>query len=442
MEDYWSLTLVSDLSHEVVLANDTYIRMLAAESSGSRQEQHMKPYRIAMSNDIIDFIKIYFTPLLLFVGTFGNILSFVVFSQPTLKHSTTAFYFRILAIADTLALNFGLWPNWMRDCFGIYIYPITDISCRIQIYLRYTLPDCGVWVLVIMTIERLVGVLWPHHVRNIFTCHRVRISVVVMAIIIAAVNIPSLWVATVDNRNMSVQPCKAANRLAFEIWPWIDLTIYSLLPFLIMMACAVVIIITVYRRQRMLSRRGSINHTRGSQVKTLTVTLLIVVFVFLLLTSPFVIYATTLKSLYGKVNVDFNLFFFVASILRYVNNSVNFVLYCISGTSFRIELMALFRTDRRRLSGGSFSRSESTAINVGRSSIATYVNDGRGSIGSYVNNWRDSIDSYINNGRGSIGSYFNVGRGSINSNRQCMSINSIESPVILELRATMCSKQT
>ena len=417
--------------------------MLTAESNGSQQEHHLKSYHIAMSNDIIDFIKIYFTPILLFVGTFGNIISFVVFSQPTLKHSTTAFYFRILAIADTLALNFGLWPNWMRDCFGKYIYPITDTSCRIQIYLRYTLPDCGVWVLVIMTIERLVGVLWPHHVRTIFTWHRVRISVVVMAIIIAAVNIPSLWVATVDNGNMSVYPCKAANQpLAFEIWPWIDLTIYSLLPFLIMMSCAVVIIFTVYRRQRMLSRRGSINDTRGSQVKTLTVTLLIVVFVFLLLTSPFVVYATTLKSLCGKVNVDFVLFFFVASILRYVNNSVNFVLYCITGTSFRIELMALFRTYRRRLSRASSSRNESTAMNVGRGSIATYVNDGRGSIGSYVNSWRGSIDSYVNNGRGSIGSYFNVGRGSINSNRQCMPINAIESPVILQLKAEMCCKQT
>ena len=439
MKDYWSLTLVSDLSHEVAIANDTYIGMLTAESNGSRQEHH---YRIAMSNDIIDFIKIYFTPILLFVGTLGNIILFLVFSQPSLKHSTAAFYFRILAIADTLALNFGLWPNWMRDCFGIYIYPITDTSCRIQTYLRYTLPDCAVWVLVIMTIERLVGVLWPHHVRTIFTCHRVRISVFVMAIFIAAVNIPSLWVATVDNGNMSIQPCKAANQLlAYDIWPWIDLTIYSLLPFLIMMSCAVVIIITVYRRQRMFSRRGSINDTRGSQVKTLTVTLLIVVFVFLLLTSPFVIYATTLRSLYGKVNVDFTLFFFVASCLRYVNNSVNFVLYCISGTSFRIELMALFR-NRRRLIRGSFSRTESTAINVGRGSIATYVNDARGSIGSYVNNWRGSIDSYVNNGRDSIGSCFNVGKASISSNRQCMPINVIESPVILELRAKMCSEQT
>ena len=56
----------------------------------------------------------------------------------------------------------------MRDAFGVQIYPMTDVSCPIQTYLRYTLPDCAVWVLVIMTIERMVGVLWPHHVRDIF----------------------------------------------------------------------------------------------------------------------------------------------------------------------------------------------------------------------------------------------------------------------------------
>ena len=434
MKDSWTpaAILLSDQS-QVSRENDTYTVMLTTEINNAGQEQHMVSYRIAMSNDTIHLINIYFTPILLFLGTFGNILSFVVFSRPSLKHSATAFYFRILAIADTLALNFGLWPNWMRNCFGLHIYPITDTSCRIQIYLRYTLPDCAVWVLVIMTIERLIGVLWPHHVRTIFTRLRIRISVVIMVLIIGAVNIPSLWVATNDDGNMSVYPCKAANQLlAYEIWPWVDLTIYSFLPFLIMMSCALVIINTIYRRQKMLSRRGSINGNRGSQVKTLTATLLIVVFVFLLLTSPFVIYATTLKSLYGKVNVDFVLFFFVASFLRYVNNSVNFVLYCISGTTFRTELMALFsRERRRRLSRGSFSRTESSRISFGRGSIATYIINGRG-----------SNATYINNGRGSNATYVNVGRGSITSNRQSMLITPTYSPMILELRETMFCSQT
>ena len=171
----------------------------------------------------------------------------------------------------------------------------------------------------------------------------------------------------------------------------------------------------------MLSRRGSINGNRGSQVKTLTATLLIVVFVFLLLTSPFLIYATTLKSLYGKENVDFVIFFYVASFLRYVNNSVKFALYCISGTTFRTELMTLFsRERRRRLSRGSFSRTESSHISFGRGSIATYIINGRGSNATYVN----------------------VGRGSITSNRQSMLITPAYSPMILELRETMFCSQT
>ena len=178
---------------------------------------------------------------------FGNILSFVVFSRPSLKHSATAFYFRILAIADTLALNFGLWPNWLRNCFGLHIYPITDTSCRIQTYLRYTLPDCAVWMLVIMTIERLIGVLWPHHVRTIFTHLRIRISVVIMVLIIGAVNVPSLWVAptmmktclsTPAKQQTSSSPMKSGPGLTWPStvscpsWSWCPVRLSSSTPFI------------------------------------------------------------------------------------------------------------------------------------------------------------------------------------------------------------------
>ena len=330
----------------------------------SNQEHTLAPYSLNATPVIIEFLTIYFAPILLFTGTFGNILSFVVFSGPALKHSATAFYFRALAVADTLALNFGLWPNWMRDCFGIHVYPMNDAACRIQTYLKYTLADCAVWVLVIMTIERMVAIHWPHHVRDIFTKCRTRVYVLVMVLLIGAVNIPSLWMNTKNDGDTSVHHCKAANPvLAYDIWPWVDLTIYSLLPFIVMISCIVVIINTIYRRRRSLFRRGSVSNSRGNKVKTPTMTLLTVAVVFLLLTFPYVLYAAILKYLEVKINVDFLLLYFVSSFLRYVNNSVNFILYCISGKTFRTELLYRFRLRKRPLSRYGSSRS---GVNLAR----------------------------------------------------------------------------
>ena len=290
---------------------------------------------------IISFLRIYFAPILLFFGTLGNILSAVVFSRPALNKSATSFYFRVLAVADTLALNVGLWPNWMRDAFGVNIYPLTEAACRIQTYIKFALPDCAVWVLVIMTLERVIGVCWPHKVRQICTRTRIRGSVIIMTLSIWVINIPSIWINS-SNNNSEELTCVVENHvLAYDIWPWIDLTIYSLLPFFIMMTCNITIIYTVFRSQRSITRDG------GNKMTAMTVTLLIVTFVFFLLTAPFVIYSCTADYLYNYApQINYLLFYFIASFLRYVNNSVNFPLYCMSGRAFRRELKRLFHCNK------------------------------------------------------------------------------------------------
>ena len=368
-------TLMPNQSYEMIPENTIWsATRLNTDAMNSGQESYKWTYRAASSDDIIAFLKIYITPILLFIGTAGNVLSFVVFSRPALKHSVTALFFRVLAVADTLALNICLWPNWMRDAFGVHIYPMTDVSCRIQTYLRYTLPDYAVWVLVVMTIERMVGVMWPHRVHYIFTRRRIRISVLVMAIVLPLINIPVFWVATKNDGDTSVHPCKSDNyELAYQIWPWVDLIIHSLLPFVIMLTCSSIIIKTVYRRRRTLSRQCSVNSTTGTKVKTMTTTLLTVTFVFLFLTAPFVIYATTLNELHGKVDVDYHLFHFSASMLRYANNSVNFFLYCLSGRPFRRELIYLFRGRKRLLARYSSSTTGATYVELRSGTIRSNV---------------------------------------------------------------------
>ena len=333
--------------------------------------------RYPTEEGIIQFLKLYFAPFLLFFGTLGNLLSWIVFSQTSLCKSTTAFYFRILAIADTMALNVGLWPNWMRDAFGLHLYPRTDAACRIQTYLKYVLPDCAVWVLVIMTVERLVGVWWPHRVHYIFTKPRIWASVAVMTAAMAAVNIPSLWIRTRNNiTDTDRYPCRDTDKesLLYRSWPWVDLTIYSILPFVIMITCNTIICRTVFYRRRAMARRASISNDCHHNVHTMTMTLLTVTFVFLCLTAPYVCYAVSLSVVrrkFGRV-VHVGLFHIIASFLRYINNSVNFLLYCMSGNTFRSELSRLFkRKNVRRWSQSSTFATEVGHISHGRTSLSS-----------------------------------------------------------------------
>ena len=229
----------------------------------------------------------------------------------------------------------------------------------------------------------MVGVQWPHRVHDIFTRRRTRISVFIMVFTLAFINMPAFWINTKNDEDTPPHPCLAANKkLAFEIWPWADLTIYSLLPFAIMMICSTIIIKTIHRRRRTLSRRYSENGNVKSKVKTMTTILLTVTFVFLFLTTPFTIYATTVTELYRKVNVDYHLFYASARMLRYVNNSVNFFLYCLSGRPFRRELIYLLRGRKRPLTRYSSSTTGATHVDSGSGAIRS---NARHELGSPLN---------------------------------------------------------
>ena len=366
-----SNTFTTSMEHRSDITTNDFVTMRTNVLNTTMYDNSTASYRTAHSVEMIAFLQIYFAPILLLIGTSGNILSFVVFSQPVLKHSPTAFYFRVLAVADTLALNIGLWPGWVWDAFGVRIYPITDVSCRIQVYLGYTLPHYAVWVLVIMTIERMASVRWPHH-GHIFTRRRLWISVFTTMLVLVVINIPVFWIATENYGDTSMHPCKAAHFvLAYQIWPWVDLSIYSFLPFVIMISCSTVIIKTVYQRRKTLLRRGCGNGYKESKVNTMTATLLTVTFVFLLLTAPFAIYAITLQELHGKVNVDYHLFYFFARSLRYVNHAVNFFLYCLSGKHFRRELIYLLRIRRYTFLRCASSTTDAAGVITRRYSIGT-----------------------------------------------------------------------
>ena len=310
-----------------------------------------------ISKDIIDFLCIYFAPFLLFVGSFGNILSFIVFSRASLCGSAVSFYFRALAVADTLALNVGLWPNWIKYAFDKRLYPLNDVVCRIQTYLKYVLPDIAVWILVIMTVERLVAVCRPHRARRIFTATFNRASLLTMILAVSMINIPAIFMT--DSSKKTQDPvCIVVNKQLIYVWPWVDLSIYCFLPSIIIITCNSVIISTIMRRQKAVPRRTSTRSETGHTMAAMTLTLLTVTVVFVLLTVPFGWYSCSLIYFRKDLPIEWCLFYITASFLRYVNNSVNFLLYCISGRSFRDELKQLckktadsrYRADGERVS--------------------------------------------------------------------------------------------
>ena len=55
--------------------------------------------------EISRLLVIISVPIIIIVGTIGNVLTFIVMQRGSLKHSSTCFYMAMLALADTSKLN-------------------------------------------------------------------------------------------------------------------------------------------------------------------------------------------------------------------------------------------------------------------------------------------------------------------------------------------------
>ena len=123
-----------------------------------------------------------------------------------------------------------------------------------------------------------------------------------------------------------------------DIYHQIDAFLYSFIPLLVMFTANWLIILK-FMIAKWRNRDGgteSVNQALSKSAVNGSVMLLSVSFAFVILTGPICLYSIFVKPR--------RLFYGIAAILQYLNHSINGVLYCISGSRFRRELMGLFRS--------------------------------------------------------------------------------------------------
>ena len=98
-------------------------------------------------------------PSLLVIGTVGNLLSLIVLRQNTFSEQTTFVYLEVLAVADTLVLYLGLLPFYLQEGYCLVWLP--NWLCKLQITTKYIVTDFSVYLIIAVTVERFISVLFP-----------------------------------------------------------------------------------------------------------------------------------------------------------------------------------------------------------------------------------------------------------------------------------------
>ena len=97
--------------------------------------------------------------LFLILGMATNTLSFLVFTQPQLKKSSTFFYLSFLSIVDMLSLHLFCINFILLYQFELDMQKLSVFICKSYAFLIYFLPQLSAWICAAVSLDRVVCVL-------------------------------------------------------------------------------------------------------------------------------------------------------------------------------------------------------------------------------------------------------------------------------------------
>ena len=187
-------------------------------------------------------------PILITVGTIGNMMTvFVLLRQK--KMTSTAFFLFALALSDTLTLISGLLRGWVLFTWDLDIRLLSNPGCKAQVVLPYCSIHLSSWLIVAVTLERTACVLFPHKVR--LGCSPRNAGLIIVLIVLAVFGINIILPVIVDLNRYEGAKCATSTKgyldLLNDFHQWIDFTLYFGAPFPLLLIGNVIIVVQLAR---------------------------------------------------------------------------------------------------------------------------------------------------------------------------------------------------
>ena len=309
----------------------------------------------------------YIPPILLIIGTIGNVLSCCVLVRQAMRRTSTYNYLAVMAFTDMLVLYVGLMRLWIGELTGMDIKDDAEWCCKFISVAGYTVSVYSVWLLIAVTVERYIVTVHSLHASTMCTRSRaVKVILLILGLLLT-INAHFLWTTELKRLNIggdNITTCTSGNQFEYlvdQIWPWVDAFLYCFSPFVIICILNGLIIQQVIRSRRRRAQLSMNSANRLSNGKSrvsnessvrVTIMLLTISFTFLICTLPMnvvMIYGAFLSehSSYEQLT-KYKLARTISELLMYTNHSINFYLYLLTGNKFRQQLMVMLCPCRKQ----------------------------------------------------------------------------------------------
>lgn len=316
----------------------------------SNKTDHEMHIEIIISENIMRIVPL----ILITIGTIGNILSIVVLLRKRLRKSTTSLYLTVLAFSDLTVLYTGLSRHWIKQVYNFDVRHFSEKSCKINVFVNYLALYFSSWLLVAVTMERVLVVRFPNS--KFKSNKKIATGVICLLFaIFAALNTHILYgrtdVIVFEGNTTNVKRCYYKDeeyRLFYkQVFPWIDLMLFSGIPFCLLFTGNLLIAMKLISTKRKLEKWKNTQAPFSSVKRTYNTFKILFTLntVFLVCTTPISI--SIIGDFYWQKDASMKtvavlkLVWTIFDMMMYCNNTFNFLLYCISGDMFRQELKSL-----------------------------------------------------------------------------------------------------
>ncbi len=288
---------------------------------------------------------IYAGPVIFVTGVVGNVLVLVVTGTRHMQGTTTCVYLRFMAIADICVLIAGMIPEWLEYAKIIVFKYIHPATCKLEKFSFYTSADTSIWILVIFTVDRCIAVCFPLSKKAYSLPSKARFYALGALILAIAKNLHVFWTrgaeyVVVGNdtilKSNCGRPTPDIKYFEFHVRPWIVFSLVTLIPFVVILVCNVFIIRALLGMKR-LRRKQTITSHKDKTLPQMAALCLSASFCFLICVAPSII--MLIGKPYWRDSYWYGITKAINNQLVYVNHSVNFFLYCMTGRRFRHQLV-------------------------------------------------------------------------------------------------------
>ncbi|XP_066514220.1 chemerin-like receptor 1 [Hoplias malabaricus] len=175
--------------------------------------------------------------IIIVLGLTGNALVIWIAGFKVRK-SVISIWYLSLAVSDFLFCSFLPFIVYYRIThiwiFGPFLCNIIFINISLNLY-------CSIFLLTIISVDRCVIVMFPVWAQNQRTVKKAFVIVVLVWFISAILSVPALIIHDSENKTVTIETnekCKMSNSKAIPIY---DFIFGFVIPFLIMIACCVII---------------------------------------------------------------------------------------------------------------------------------------------------------------------------------------------------------